>query len=115
MHREGGRVEGAIDVRLTAEVTVELGEISECSKPRWNRPTDRIPAELRLLQVDQGFHAWRKVRHVVQMNVQNLQPRQCIEGRRKAPVEAVPLNVQLSDAAPAVGSNFAADPIPLAD
>ena len=107
---------GATDARLTAEVAVEMGEVCQCGEPLGNRPADRIPAELRLLQVDQGFHAWRKVRHVVQVHVQHLQPRQCLgEGRRKAPVEAIPFNVQLSDAAPAVGPNFAADPLPVAD
>jgi hypothetical protein len=65
IEREGG----GTDVRLTTEVAVELGEISECGEPHWNHPTYRVSAKFRLLQVDESLHAWRKVGHIVQVNV----------------------------------------------
>mgnify|MGYP006264582407 CR=1 FL=1 len=102
-------------MQLTAKVAVEMCEISKFGEPHRNRPADRISPELCFLQVNHGFHTWWKVRHIVEVNVYYLQPRQCIEGGWEAAVKTVPLNVQLSDAAPAVGSNLATDPLPLAD
>ena len=102
-------------MQLTAKVAVEMCEISKFGEPLRNRPTDRIPPELCFLQVNHGFHTWWKVRHIVEVNVYYLQPRQFVEGGWKTPIEPVLFNVQLSDMAPAVGSNLAADPLPIAD